>query len=151
MLARGKRARLLLHPTCSAEKRCGFPGLVRLGKKGLHPDASRKNTCEPPVKERKHRRGVLWTPPSAPAGFASSHEMLPWHRPPWQGVAARQLLLPFSHWRKWLHPSWQQCSRRAGARRRRATPERQDGPWLFSRVWAGSRLGRAGPPRPVPP
>lgn len=42
----------------------------------------------------------------------------------------------------------------AGARRRRATPERQDRLRLFSRVWAGSRLGRAGPPlearSPVP-
>lgn len=42
----------------------------------------------------------------------------------------------------------------AGARRRRATPERQDGLRLFSRVWVGSRLGRAGPPlearSPVP-
>lgn len=149
VLVRGKRARPLLHPTCSAEKRCGFPGLVGLGKKGLYPDASRKKTWEPPLKERKHRKGELRPTPSAPGGFAASHEQLPWHRPPWQGVAARQLLLPFSHQQKWPHPSWHQCSRRAGARRRRATPERQDGLSLFSRVWAGSRLGWAGPPRPA--
>lgn len=131
-------------------KDVGFQGLSGWGrKKGLYPDASRKKTWEPPLKERKHRKGELRPTPSAPGGFAASHEQLPWHRPPWQGVAARQLLLPFSHQQKWPHPSWHPCSRRAGARRRRATPERQDGLSLFSRVWAGSRLGWAGPPRPA--
>lgn len=102
-----------------------------------------------PLKERKHGKGVLRTSLSTLGSFAASHELLPRHRPPWQGVAAQQLLLPFSHQQKWPHPSWHQCSRQAGARRRRATPERQDGLSLFSRVWAGSRLGRAGPSRPA--
>lgn len=145
MLVRGK---LLLHPTCSAEKRCGFPRLVGLGKEGLNPDDSREKNLGTCSEGEEARKGMLQTTLSTLGGFAASQE--PWYGSPWQAPVARQLLLPISRQQKWPHPSWHQCSRRAGARRRRATPESQDGlSPLFSRVWAGSRLGRAGPPRPV--
>lgn len=114
MLARGK---LLLHPTCSAEKRCGFPGLVGLGKEGLNPDE--KKIWEPTLKERKQEKGCCRQP-------CPHWEALQPPRSRGTGLPGR-LLLPISHQQKWPHPSWHQRSRRAGAQRRRATPERQDG------------------------
>lgn len=62
MLARGKQAWLLLHPTCSAEKRCGFPGLVRLGKKGLNPDASREKSGNPLRRRGSTEKGCCGQP-----------------------------------------------------------------------------------------
>lgn len=53
-------------------------------------------------------KGCWWTAPSRLGGFAASHGLLPWHRAPWQGDAAQQLLLPSSPTGKRCpHPSWQ--------------------------------------------
>lgn len=93
-LARGKRARLR-HPTCSAEKRCGFP---RLGKKGLNPDASRKHLWALSEGEEAQNRGAADTPLHT--------RMLSIF--PGAAALAPQLLPPFSHQHKWPHPSWHQ-------------------------------------------
>lgn len=80
---------------------------------------------EPPVKEKKPPKGVLVLP-STPGSFA-----LPGRAAlPSPAAAAASKL----------------AAERSPARGPRATPERQDGLPSFPRVWAGSRLGRAGPP-----
>lgn len=50
----------------------------RAGEERAEPRRQqKKKTWEPPLKERKHRKGVLRTTPSTPGGSAASHEPLP--------------------------------------------------------------------------
>lgn len=118
----------------------------RAGEERAEPrHQQKKNIWESPLKERKQEKGCCGQP----------HPHWDALQPPTSCCPGTDLpgrvLLPGSP----CSPSLTsksgciQAGTSALAQRRRATPERQDGLSLFSRVWAGSRLGRAGPPRPV--